>query len=223
MVQEFDSNQTGPSPSQPQYLGTTVSHLCSLYPRRYIITGMFREQLVRHFSSENTIEIPELKHLVWKKGQETDILIEVWTRWVPEMTEFRPGIVIRPNAYTNDRKGIGERLQGPPTDRLGRDHFSTFWGGSHTLFCIGGSGMQADLLAEEVKREIQFFAPKLQRNARLKRLRIIEVGGIGELEEAQENFVVPVTVGYYWEDSWVLRQESPILRSISLKMIVADC
>ena len=66
------------------------------------------------------------------------------------------------------------------------------------------------------------FGPVIQRTLRLHRFSVTEVGAIAELEEATENFVVPVTVGYAYEQNWLIRQQAPTLRSVSLSTLL-DC
>lgn len=217
---------TGTAPDdtagQPQIIPAGISSLCSLLPRPLILTGLFKEILIRHFAKKEYIETPELAHLLWQEGEETSILIESIHRWRPELTEKRPAVIVKRNAFQNRRIGIGDRLNGSPADAQGNGHYATFWVGSHTLFCLGGSGAQAELLGTEVYRELHHFHPLIRKTALLHRLQVTEVGAIAELEEATENFVVPVTVGYVWEDRWVIRQEVPTLRSIRFSLI-ADC
>lgn len=222
MVQTTETTEEAASEGQPQFFGTTVSNLCSVLPRPLIITGLLRELMVRHFSKAEYIETPELAHLLWQSGEKTPILISSITKWEPETTERRPAIIIKRNSYRNRRMGIGDRNQGPSTDRFGDNHYTTFWVGSHTLFCIARSGGQAELLATEVQRELHQFHPLIRRSALLHRFQVTEVGAIAEVEEATENFVVPVTVSYAYEDRWVLSQEAPVLRSLRLSFVV-DC
>lgn len=111
-------------------------------------------------------------------------------------------------------------MQGNPADRQGNPHYATYWIGSHTLFCIGGSGAQAELLATEVQREMTEFGPVIHKVMGLHRFQAAEVGEIGELEESTENFVVPVTVAYAFEQRWILLQQAPRLSAISLSMIL---
>jgi len=94
------------------------------------------------------------------------------------------------------------------------------WVGSHTLFCIGGTGAQAEVLATEVQRELTEFASHYLRNMHLHRFQVVEVGAVGELEEATENFVVPVTVGYAFMQNWTVAQQAPTLHHVSLSLIL---
>lgn len=203
----------------PQYTGTTVSTMCHLLARPMVMTGFFRDHLVRHFQ-EGVIEDHALRHLIWKNDLTTNILIESVHRWRPQSTEARPAVIIKRNAYSNRRVGIGDRMQGNPADRQGNPHYATYWIGSHTLFCIGGSGAQAELLATEVQREMTEFGPVIHKVMGLHRFQAAEVGEIGELEESTENFVVPVTVAYAFEQRWILLQQAPRLSAISLSMIL---
>lgn len=206
---------------EPLYFGTKISSICSLLPRPLVMTGYFRDILIRHFSTPGHIEHTELKHLIWSNtfGQ-SRILIESVHRWLPQYTEQRPAVIIKRNAYQNRRVGIGDRHQGPPADRRGDPHYSTMWIGSHTLFCIGGTGAQAELLATEVQREMTEFAPCYLRDMKLHRFQVVEVGAVGELEEATENFVVPVTVGYAFMQNWTIVQQAPTLNHVSLSLIL---
>ena len=133
--------------------------------------------------------------------------------------EKRPAVILKRNTYQNQRIAIDDRHQ--PTRRdQGDRHYSTLWLGSHSLFCIGGSGAQVELLATEVQRELTEFGPLIREKMQLHRFSVIEVGAIAELEEATENFVVPVNVGYAYQERWVLRQQAPVLKHISLSMIL---
>jgi hypothetical protein len=48
----------------------------------------------------------------------------------------------------------------------------------------------------------------------------MQIGPVAEIEEAQESFTVPVTVGYTYEERWTIKQEAPLLSNISLSKIL---
>ena len=202
----------------PQFTGTDFSAICSLRQRPLIMTGVFRDILMRHFAAVDLIEEPDLRKLLWKQGQDTGILIETHTRWRPELTQFRPGVIVKRNAYANVRRGIGDRRQGP-ADISGNDHFNTFWTGSHTLFCVARTGAQVELLASEVQRELTQFGPVIRDVLHLHRIQVTQIGAIAKLEESQENWAVPVTVGYAYEEAWQIRPDAPRLTQLSLSLI----
>lgn len=205
-----------------QFIGTSVSSLCSTLPRPLILTGLLREILTRHFAERPTIEDPALANLIWASGELTKVLIEAVHTRVPQLTELRPAILIKRNALQNVRLGIADLNQGPPADRHGQRRYNTFWVGSHTIFCMAHAGAQVETLATEVVRELHHFHPVIRESALLHRFEIREVGPISELEESRETFVVPVTVAYAYQDTWVVSQEVPTLRSLRLSFLV-DC
>ena len=205
-----------------QYTGIDVSSLCSLIPNGLLLTGIFRDILSRHFIDAGRIEDPDLRHLIWKEGVQTGILIESAHRWLATNVEQTPAIVVKRNSTSRVFRGIGDRRQGQPVDNEGNPHYLGLWVGSHTLFCIGGNGPQAELLAHEVARHLGWFAPVIRDSLRLKRLQVLQIGAVSILEENQQNFVTPVTIGYGYEEAWIIRQNAPRLRNISASMI-CDC
>ena len=204
----------------PQFIGSDPSSLCSLLPRAVTLTGVFRDILTRHFIAPTQIENPILRDLIWKNTDDTGILIESVHNWKPSTTEKRPAVIVKRNAYQNRPRGIGDLRMGPHTDKEGFEHFVTYWEGSHTLFCLGGSGAQADLLGAEVQRHMMQFKSPIQVSLDLLSYRVLQAGPVAELEEAQENFVVPITIGYAYEERWVVKPQVPLLSNISLSMIL---
>jgi len=200
--------------------GFTLSSICALLPRPILMTGLFRDWMTRHFASADYIEDASLRRLVWQPGEQTAILIEAIHRWRPALTELRPAVLVKRNAYSNVRLGIGDRRQGPPADKYGDPHYTTFWVGSHTLFCLGGTGAEAELLSTEVQRELTEFGPVVSRSINLMRYQVMEIGQVQQVEEATQNYVVPVSVGYAYEQRWVIRQQAPRLKRVSLSMLL---
>lgn len=197
-----------------QLLGhATASALCHTGWAPIILQGLFRDILVRHFSEANHIEMPDLRKLIWREDPPTGILIESVQRWRGDLTEKRPAILIKRNAFKNLRATIGD-LTG--TDEEGNDNYVTFWVGSHTLFCIHGTGASVDILATEVQRELTQFAPVYVKLLGLHKFQVTQVGEISELEEATENFVVPITIGWAYEETWRLEPEALRLMAIDI-------
>ena len=197
-----------------QLLGhVTASALCHTGWAPIILQGLFRDILIRHFSEANHIEMPDLRKLIWREDPPTGILIESVQRWRGDLTEKRPAILIKRNAFKNLRAVIGD-LTG--TDEEGTDNYVTFWVGSHTLFCIHGTGASVDILATEVQRELTQFAPVYVKLLGLHKFQVTQVGEISELEEATENFVVPITVGWAYEETWSLTPEALRMMAIDI-------
>jgi hypothetical protein len=197
----------------------SVSALCEQSWQPILITGMLRDMLIRHFADPIGIEHTDLRRYVWQDNERTGILIETVHKWKGELVEKRPAILVKRNAYRNQRVAIAD-LAG--TNEKGEEQFTTLWVGSHTLFCIHGTGASTEILATEVQRELTQYAPAVRQYLRLHKFAVTEVGAISEVEEATENYVVPITLGWVYEESWRLAVESLPIRRIPLSILL-DC
>ncbi len=196
---------------------TDPSSLCSLLFRPQLMTGTLRDIVIQHFQEDNIEEVA-LRNLIWRPGDTTGILVETAHRWKPQTAGKMPAVVIKRNTCANRRVGVNDKVR---TDTRAEEHFATYWAGSHTLFCIGTEGAQVELLATEVTRELLQFGPLLRRDLDLVRFQVNEMGPVSELAESNEHFVVPVTVGYVYEERWSIRKQAPKL-SIHLSILM-DC
>lgn len=185
--------------------------------RPLMITGLVLDILRRHFAEPMHVEEPDLRHLVWRADVRTGILIESIHRWRGELTEKRPAVILKGNGRQNIRWGIQDAAG---ADAQGNWLFETFWAGSHTLFCIHGSGASVEILATEVQRELTQWHPIITRYLGLHRWQVTEVGGVSELEEAKESFVIPITVGWIYTEKWVVSVESLKLRKVPLDLLL---
>lgn len=214
-------DQASPEPVKRQLLGhCAVGSLGHLGWRPILLTGFLRDVLIRHFADPLHVEEPDLRQLIWSEGTDTNILIESIHRWRGDLVEFRPAILIKRGAFKNLRVLINDSWG---TDEQGFDHYNTFWVGSHTLFCVHGTGASTEILATEVQRELTQFGPVIRQCFGLDKFQVVEVGEISELEEATENYVVPVTIGWAYQETWKLVPESLPLKSIRFSINPEDC
>lgn len=182
-----------------------------------MLTGLLRDLLTRHFAGQTTIEEPVLRRQIWQESKLTGILIESIYRWRKELVEKRPAVIIKLNGRRNVRRGINDAAG---SDEQGRSLYRTFWVGSHTLFCIHGSGASAEILATEVQTELTRFHPVITSELNLGNWQVVEVGGVSVLAEARDAFVVPVTVGWCYQQEWRLNPETPKLRSVPITLLL---
>lgn len=204
-----------------EHVVDTPSALCSLGPRPIVMTGYLIQVLRQHFADPNNIEDQHFRHppggrdYVWRQGNDSGIVIESATRWDPEKTGQRPAILVKRNEWGAIHKGINDQHMGN-LSLEGREKYTYFLRGSHTLFCIGGESGEAEKLGTEVYREIGQFAPIIRKNLHLHRFQLLQVGQLGKLKEATDNYAVSVSVGYAFEESWVIRHHTPKLKRIVL-------
>jgi hypothetical protein len=185
--------------------------------RPLMITGLLRDLLTRHFAEPFQIEEPDLRQLVWRESERTGILIESIHRWRGDLTEKRPAVIIKRNSMRNIRYGIQDMAG---ANVQGHQHYQTFWTGSHTLFCIHGSGASAELLGTEVQRELHQWHPILTSYLNLRMWQVVEVGPVAEVEEAKESFVVPVNVGWMYSEQWTIELNALKLAKVPLSTLL---
>lgn len=191
------------------------------------MTGFLKQLLAQHFSDPENMEDPFLKAELEERGpwvpddpsgngQRPGILIESITRWQPDTTESRPGLIIKRNDWSWSRRIIDGRVVGDMTkDQF--EQYQGFWRGSHTIFAISRDGAAAETLGLETARLLEQFHDQIVEAIALHRFVLVGIGALVEIEEATEDYAVPVTVAYTAEERWKMLQDVPRLKSISFK------
>jgi hypothetical protein len=182
-----------------------------------MLTGLFRDMLVRHFASPLMIEQRDLRQYVWSNDERTGILVESVHRYRSDTVGKRPAILIKRNAYAS-RKIVLSDLSG--TNGRGEDSYTKIWVGSHTLFCIHGTGASVEILATEVQRELTQFSPVVRQYLSLHSYDVTEVGAASILEEATQNCVIPITVAWAYQERWKLQPEALPLRRVPFSVLL---
>lgn len=205
-----------------QYSSVHIPTLCSLGPRPFVMTGYFVQWLQGHFAELANLTDRDLAQtntqFLWTPGRASEIYIGSYTDFDPAKIEKRPSIIVKRNAFQTRREGIGNRMMGTfPTS--GYSHFANTWTGSHTFFCLSGQGAEAEKLAGEVFCELLEFGSEVRRTLNLLRFEVMETGDLAILQEARENFVVPISVAYAFEHAWILRPSTPKVRRINLSLL----
>jgi hypothetical protein len=174
---------------------TDLTELCTLMPRRLLVTGMLIQFLRRKFSKKISISNPLLHETIWDEDMEfTKIVIDGVFKWEPAQTEARPGLFIKPGAWRVQRYGIEDRKM------PGCSSFNCMTVGSHVIYCIAGESAEIEILATEVYKDLMMFSSTIRRLFGFLRFVVSDIGEPAILEEATENFVVPVTVTYGMQD-----------------------
>ena len=183
--------------------------------RTFRVTGLFRVLLRDHFSNPDAITHEEFRNRVWKDGDSTGILIEDYTVWTPGRSGKSPSIIIKRNAIQSIKRGIGN-MQGA-TD-TGHRQYLKFWSGSHTLFCTGKEGAEAEILASETYRYLMHMGPVIRQTFNFLMLEVVSVGELSQIKEAYQHYTVPITIAYAMEEAWTVRQlNAPWLKTVQFK------
>lgn len=215
-----------PDGSQPENRVDKVSALCSYGMRPHVMTGLLRQLLMGHFTDPQHIEEPRVRRQIemlnqWQPEPEVEqptrrgILIESITRWVPNSADKRPALLIKRNSWTWLKQTIGDRLESNPY--TGKNSYFGFWQGSHTIYCMSGTGAETEFLAAEVVKFLILFSPLIRSQLELHKFFVSEVGGVGEVQEVVQGYAVPVTVTYVAEENWSIQPYVPRLKRIVFK------
>ena len=198
-----------------------VSYLCDNGWQPLLITGFLRDLLIRQWSNPTNIISPEMKQYVWKEQVNSGILIESVYRYRPDLVEKRPAIMIKRNAFKDMPLGLGGGFifgggeAAYANEKGAITRHTTMFVGSHTLFCIHGTGASTEILAAEVLGQLIACMWPIRQNLGLRNFSVTDVGAIQELEESTENYVIPITVGWAYEHVWQLKNESLPMQGFS--------
>lgn len=209
----------------PQTYDQEASALCSLGHQPLIMTGIFVQLLRQHFADRQNIADATLRaqergasgNFVWTDSPtDTGLLIESAALFDPKQAEQRPGVYVRRNSWQPRKIGINNQVLGRPLVS-GHLLYTVLMLGSHTIFCIGSASAETEKLGYEVALELLTAGPILRQELYLNQFAVAEIGGIGKIKEASDNFVVPITVSYAFEHTWQMNQHVPVLRTIDMQ------
>jgi hypothetical protein len=211
-----------PAKDAPQPQSTVnVSYLCDNGWQPLLITGFLRDLLIRQWANPLNILAPEFKQYIWSESAASGILIESVHRYRADLVEKRPAIMIKRNSFRNVQTGFSGQIFGGgvaayENEKGAISRHTTLFAGSHTLFCIHGTGASTEILATEVMTHLMACLYPIRLHLGLRQFSVTDVGAIQELEESSENYVIPITVGWGYEHTWELNDESLPLQSVSL-------
>lgn len=200
----------------PEVRTSLMDAICSIgAPRPHMMTGFFVDWFQKHFATTPNIEEPQLRGLLWTAVDSSNLEIESITRWKPQTTGKRPAIIVSRNDWKVLSLGIDNRMM-VTRGISGIEHYAAYLQGSHTMFCLSGKPVEAEILSAEVYREMMQFGPLIRKELELMRFAAMGVGKLFEVEESAGHFAVPVTVAYFLEEKWRLIPQTPKLKNMKL-------
>jgi len=188
---------------------------------RLAVTGLILEMIRKLFSKEgHNIINPALDGYYWVSEPEGDlseaknqILIEEVFSWTPEKAGSRPAVLARGNKWQDRRLTLGDKVQHEPKVS-GEEEYYRHIQGSHTIFAIGRTSAQTELLAREVYLYLNSFSPIILEETCFDRWTVPVLEGVQELEEYEEHFVIPLNLVYELSYSWKLFPVTRLLQGV---------
>ena len=201
----------GCSPS-PYSLPEDASSVCSTGLLPHILTGIFLQIVRHHFSvPENIIQLP-LRRYVWHPDiPQCKIAVEAEYNWTPAALQQRPAVVVKRGDLKSEKLSIGNVFHGPPEEEgFAEDRMIVAFQGSHTLFCCGRTGTEAELLGAEVAYELLEFSQIIRQQFNLMLFDLHQIGQVHRLQESHDHFAVPITLAYAFSHGWRVLRQRPI-------------
>jgi hypothetical protein len=194
------------------------------------MTGAIMAILRRHFGQASNIVEPDNRGKIWTSGNDTGILIEPVTRYAGaavQNVQQRPALLIKRNSYKTQKLSIGDRFHGTGVARVdqpGREYvidsserFGVQITGSHTVFCIGKTGAEAEAIGTEAFFELLEFKQLIRRDLGLSKFEIMNLDEPKLLEESKQHWAVAIPVAYAFRHDWKLRSEGMTLKTLQLE------
>ena len=222
---------------------TPASSICTTRHTANVLTGIFVRLMQEHFSDPGNLEYngmnefadsaetrpaAQLQDYIWTPNNETT-KIQIQPVWAynPQDIQRRPAIYVKRNAQRpqrlaiNDGMTIAAHRTGPAPENIEvrGEYHSVMVLGSHTLFCVGQTGAEAEVLGQEVFDQVAMFAPLLRTDFKFHRVAVQEQGEVSIIEgEAEHHFLVPIVVAYAYALAWRIKAVAPWLKSIGVEV-----
>jgi hypothetical protein len=210
-----------PDGTVPEERFRRLPAVCSFGDSPILITGALCQTFQQLFADPLNIRSWIVRKMMEREGpwradsDDAGIYIESIANWRPELTQSRPAIIIKGGDWTFARQGIGNQL-GADVE-TGERFFAGFWSGSHTIFVIGKEGGETQAISGEVVKNLLHFSENIAAMLELHRFTVARWGGLAELEESPEHYVVPIDVAYVLEERWSTQIEAPRLKRIEFR------
>lgn len=223
-----------------------ITTICSTRHPANVLGGIFLQWMRNHFSDVSNLEyngenefandeltqpLSELQDYIWAPNNKDDepvdtkILIQMVWDYDPQNIQQRPGIFVKRNKQQAQKIAINNgftsgSIKNPDGSikRVPGEFNTQLILGSHTLFCVGNSGAQAELIGAEVFNELLAFGPMMRDQLKLQSLQIEGIEEVALLDEFDEHFVVPIVVTYAYARSWRVDLVAPFLKTLSINV-----
>lgn len=175
-------------------------------------------------SQADLVPALQLQNYIWNPDNKlTNIQIQPVWEYNPQDIQRRPALYVKRNTLQPQKIAIDNGFTvGPQRDKTGKvlavrgSYKAVMVLGSHTIFCVGATGAEAELLGMEVTNQLLMFGPLIERDMKFNRFAVLEIGEVALLDEFDTHFVVPIVVGYGFPQAWRINQVAPWLKTLSI-------
>jgi len=217
---------------EPQDAIEACSALAAMGPSPAVLTGVFLRLLQYHFSTQANIENPLLKEYIWTSSTagcvntEQDGVVVPGSRILirPSYSPRGPEVQQLPSLLVKREPVQSTRISFQDKSLVGLNQNHVFDGtqyqvniaGAHSIICRGGTGVEADLLAEEVFFRMLHYQQIIKQDFRLGFLLAESMADVKSRDEYQRVFYAVVRMTWAYVYRWKLIPESPIIKRVVL-------
>jgi len=220
-----------PDWGKSQDIDVDHSSLCSTGPSPFILSGILRRLLQTHFSDPDNIANPLLKNVTWSEHSceadendgEVQSTISIEAGYADmDLGDIESYPAVR--VVRGDVKIGGISIDDKSID--GYDENGQFEGplytqlftGSHSVICIGNTGAESDSIASEVLFRLLHYMKVIKKEFQLSLLNIPGMGKVQKVPKGKDAFQVTITVNWVWMHRWIVSEETPLLKRLSMNM-----
>ena len=198
---------------QPFHSLGGTEHICSLRKSCTVLYGIFTE-IARMLYHDKDGRLEGTPDVVWKQGG-TEIWIDNELRWEDEHPECRPAIYIQLGQiqYRPYTQGMHGKIS--PNNRFGESHYEFKVSGQVTFMHVAATTGEACALADNTEYGLSMLQAPIQRDFCMDDFSVIGRIPLEKLpKESSDRFASGVTFSFEFTESWDVKVESPILKTI---------
>lgn len=202
---------------QPWHSVGGIEHICELRKSCAVLYGIFVElaRLVYRDTNGRLIGTPSV---VWSpKG--TKLWIDNELRWEDQHPEVRPAIYIQLSPIQYQQYIDGRNAQVAPANEQGVSQYEHSGQGQVTFMHIASTVGEACALADNTEYALSMMQDPICRDFCFNKFFVVQRTAVDKLPkgaEASEKYASSVTFAFEFSEAWLVKEESPILKSIDI-------
>jgi hypothetical protein len=181
-----------------------------------VLYGIFVE-IVRQFYMNNDPMLKGVPKVRWDVDpQKTDIWIDTELRWEDEHPEFRPAIFVKlGDIQYGNLPIIGNR--GPLQLKDAVYHYADQGSSTVTFIHVGNTSGEACSLCDNTEQFLTTFKTQIADDFCFTSFDKAQRSPIAQsAKESKERYMSSVTFNFSFEETWSVKLESPILKSVKI-------
>jgi hypothetical protein len=190
--------------------------ICELRKTPTVLYGIFVE-IVRQFYMNNDPMLKGVPKVRWDVDpQKTDIWIDTELRWEDEHPEFRPAIFVKlGDIQYGSLPIIGSK--GPLQLKDAVYHYADQGSSTVTFIHVGNTSGEACSLCDNTEQFLTTFKTQIADDFCFTSFDKAQRSPIAQsTKESKERYMSSVTFNFSFEETWSVKLESPILKSVKI-------